>query len=27
MGMFDYIKYGDKEYQTKDTPTQMLDNY
>jgi len=27
MGMFDYITYGDKEYQTKDTPAQMLDNY
>jgi len=27
MGMFDYIKYGDKKYQTKDTPAQMLEEY
>jgi len=27
MGMFDYINYGGKEYQTKDTPAQMLENY
>ena len=27
MGMFDTIQYGGKEYQTKDTPAQMLDNY
>jgi hypothetical protein len=25
--MFDYITYKDVEYQTKDTPSQMLDNY
>jgi hypothetical protein len=27
MGMFDHIHYQGKEYQTKDTPNQMLDNY
>jgi hypothetical protein len=27
MGMFDHIKYQGREYQTKDTPAQMLDNY
>jgi hypothetical protein len=27
MGMFDYLHYRGREYQTKDTPTQMLDNY
>ena len=27
MGMFDNIRYNGKVYQTKDTPTQMLDNY
>lgn len=27
MGMFDYIKYGDKKYQTKDTPAQFMENY
>jgi hypothetical protein len=27
MGMFDHIHYKGQEYQTKDTPTQMLDNY
>jgi hypothetical protein len=27
MGMFDYIRYRDEEYQTKDTPRQLLDNY
>lgn len=27
MGMFDYIRYKDIEYQTKDTPAQLLDNY
>ena len=25
--MFDNIKYRDEEYQTKDTPAQLLDNY
>lgn len=27
MGMFDNIEYRGKQYQTKDTPAQMLDNY
>jgi hypothetical protein len=27
MGMFDYIHYQGQEYQTKDTPCQMLDKY
>jgi len=27
MGMFDTIQYQGEEYQTKDTPTQLLDNY
>jgi hypothetical protein len=27
MGMFDHIHYKGKEYQTKDTPNQLLDNY
>ena len=27
MGMFDNIKYCGREYQTKDTPLQTLDNY
>jgi hypothetical protein len=27
MGMFDYIKYRGEEYQTKDTPRQLMDNY
>lgn len=27
MGMFDYITYKGVEYQTKDTPSQMIDNY
>lgn len=27
MGMFDYIKYRGDEYQTKDTPRQLMDNY
>ena len=27
MGMFDYINYKGEEYQTKDTPNQMIDNY
>lgn len=27
MGMFDHIQYRGREYQTKDTPCQMLDNY
>jgi hypothetical protein len=27
MGMFDNIEYRGREYQTKDTPAQMLDNY
>jgi hypothetical protein len=27
MGMFDHIHYKGKEYQTKDTPLQTLDNY
>lgn len=27
MGMFDYLHYRGREYQTKDTPSQMLDNY
>lgn len=27
MGMFDYIRYEGKEYQTKDTPNQSLDTY
>ncbi len=27
MGMFDNIQYQDQEYQTKDTPRQLLDNY
>jgi len=27
MGMFDYIVYKDEVYQTKDTPSQMLDKY
>lgn len=27
MGMFDYIKYKDDQYQTKDTPVQALDQY
>ena len=27
MGMFDYIRYNGHEYQTKDTPAQLLDYY
>ena len=27
MGMFDYIRFDGYEYQTKDTPNQLLDNY
>ena len=27
MGMFDYIRYQGHEYQTKDTPRQLMDNY
>jgi hypothetical protein len=27
MGMFDYIKYEGREYQTKDTPAQALEYY
>ena len=27
MGMFDNIEYRGREYQTKDTPSQVLDNY
>ena len=27
MGLFDYIHYEGKEYQTKDTPAQSLDDY
>lgn len=27
MGMFDYLYYKGKEYQTKDTPAQMCDKY
>jgi hypothetical protein len=27
MGMFDNIEYRGRQYQTKDTPAQMLDNY
>jgi hypothetical protein len=27
MGMFDYIRYNQHEYQTKDTPNQLMDNY
>ena len=27
MGMFDYMHYESKEYQTKDTPSQFLDHY
>ena len=27
MGMFDNIRYRGEEYQTKDTPAQLLDNY
>jgi hypothetical protein len=27
MGMFDNIQYKGDEYQTKDTPSQLLDNY
>jgi hypothetical protein len=27
MGMFDHIEYQGRQYQTKDTPAQMLDNY
>lgn len=27
MGMFDYIRYKGKTYQTKDTPNQWLDTY
>ena len=27
MGMFDNLFYKDEEYQTKDTPAQLLDNY
>ena len=27
MGMFDYIRYKEKTYQTKDTPNQWLDTY
>jgi len=27
MGMFDYVYYQGKTYQTKDTPTQLLDEY
>jgi hypothetical protein len=27
MGMFDNIEYRGRQYQTKDTPNQMLDNY
>jgi hypothetical protein len=27
MGMFDNIRYKGRDYQTKDTPAQMLDNY
>lgn len=27
MGMFDHLHYNGQEYQTKDTPAQLLDNY
>ncbi len=27
MGMFDYLRFEGNEYQTKDTPNQLLDNY
>ena len=27
MGMFDYVEWEGREYQTKDTPNQMCDNY
>ena len=27
MGMFDYINYNGNKYQTKDTPSQYMDNY
>ena len=27
MGMFDYIRYKDNVYQTRNTPAQLLDNY
>jgi hypothetical protein len=27
MGMFDYLHYEGNKYQTKDTPSQMLDDY
>ena len=27
MGMFDYIRYKGKQYQTKDTPNQWMDTY
>jgi hypothetical protein len=27
MGMFDYLYYRGNQYQTKDTPAQLLDNY
>ena len=27
MGMFDYVRYNGHQYQTKDTPAQLLDHY
>jgi len=27
MGMFDYVNFEDKQYQTKDTPEQAMDTY
>jgi hypothetical protein len=27
MGMFDYVQYQGKQYQSKDTPNQLMDNY
>jgi hypothetical protein len=27
MGMFDYVQYQGKQYQSKDTPKQLMDNY
>lgn len=27
MGLFDYVQYQGKQYQSKDTPNQLMDNY
>ena len=27
MGMFDYVQFQGKQYQSKDTPNQLMDNY